>query len=895
MADLKNVSCPSCHQKYRLPDSIENRKVVCRECQFAFSVPGVRESGAKDQSAAEQSSASFDAAMFDSLDVDDLLNAKSSGLSQRRPDPPPSKGEEVERPKQPEADRAEVPSSKNPKDPLDHARPAEQPSALPITVLDRSKKKSKGKKRKKKDKNPPANIEEAVESAEAHAESFDQNDRVVDAIDPEEQAVFDYARAVNGRKNAFAVLVALAIAIALGGWFAVEEVARLKAPLTQKERDILEDEGGLPDLELPDEAMAEEFDPNAAFGDQKKQRKPAKKERPVDFDTRVAAEERATSFTLGKRKVSGPALAVSPRNVVFVPESNGIASYDLITKKQIDYKSAGRVIGRSDQVSALATTLDARFLVAGFQSGRVKLFQLDSQSRFFEVSRLSQKHFNPIKQIAVSPDSQLIATVDSDAQVAVWDVNNGQNKWMRKIERPKQGQDKAKCLDVAFSTDGQQLLAAMTKADIVLKSSDGNPVTRKERPSRIAAVLSPSTRSSTSCTETEICGFALEGDVKLWKKSIRKTRSPAVALDAGGATGLFFDGNKSIIKFDFHTGDLLGRLAPVDGTGNPTDSRPTISVDGKYLLYGSRNYPNPDGKLRINYVNRSTVDVSKLPELPPTLELPRRNVGELWTTEGGKRSRKLTRVSLPDSGNKISAVALNDDGLLFYSTDVGGLHVYDWTNGIMLQELLLERGKSISALAVCGKWLAAGQRSGGISFYEVQASGRLSLHGSVFGHEKAVIGITSMPPKLNRESKDPKEADSIASLSKDGKLRVWEIPTRGSLLNVETFHEPPKSLVVLDNRTILVASTIHLATVNPDTQKVNVEGSKKGGTRVALSPDGKKLAFVNRNTIKIAKARTGVSGEPVPLERNPEAMPEETLMAAVGSKGQRIIILPVEK
>jgi len=700
---------------------------------------------------------------------------------------------------------------------------------------------------------------------------------------------------------------------------------------------------GLPDLELPDEAMAEEFDPNAAFGDQKKQRKPAKKERPVDFDTRVAAEERATSFTLGKRKVSGPALAVSPRNVVFVPESNGIASYDLITKKQIDYKSAGRVIGRSDQVSALATTLDARFLVAGFQSGRVKLFQLDSQSRFFEVSRLSQKHFNPIKQIAVSPDSQLIATVDSDAQVAVWDVNNGQNKWMRKIERPKQGQDKAKCLDVAFSTDGQQLLAAITKADIVLKSSDGNPVTRKERPSRIAAVLSPSTRSSTSCTETEICGFALEGDVKLWKKSIRKTRSPAVALDAGGATGLFFDGNKSIIKFDFHTGDLLGRLAPVDGTGNPTDSRPTISVDGKYLLYGSRNYPNPDGKLRINYVNRSTVDVSKLPELPPTLELPRRNVGELWTTEGGKRSRKLTRVSLPDSGNKISAVALNDDGLLFYSTDVGGLHVYDWTNGIMLQELLLERGKSISALAVCGKWLAAGQRSGGISFYEVQASGRLSLHGSVFGHEKAVVGITSMPPKLNRESKDPKEADSIASLSKDGKLRVWEIPTRGSLLNVETFHEPPKSLVVLDNRTILVASTIHLATVNPDTQKVNVEGSKKGGTRVALSPDGKKLALVNRNTIKIAKARTGVSGEPVPLERNPEAIqfthdsrmllidfskefaivnyrtgktvetfnaevrshseletlfvlsPEETLMAAVGSKGQRIIILPVEK
>ena len=978
MADLKNVSCPNCHQKYRLPDSIENRKLVCRECQFTFAVPGFGGSGsngqsANSQSANEESTGGLDGAMFDSLDVDDLLNAKSSGLSRRRPDPIPSKddvhSEAVKRPKQPAPDRADV-----------FFKPAETPSALPITVLGGSKKKSKGNKGKKKKKKrpeiPSSDAEDGVKLGDTYSDSYDEKLKAVDPIDPEEQAVFDYARSVNRRKNALAVIVALVIAICLGGWFLVQEIGRLKAPLSQKEREILEDEGfrlkaapvqrkgrfaalandidrvgvapgvrldrlGLHDQALPDNGVKKEFDPNAAFADQNKQRKPVEKQRPPDFDTRVATGEKATSFTVGKGRVLGPALAVSPRNVVFVPEADGIASYDLITKKQTDYKSVGRLDGRLDRVSALATTHDARYVVAGLQSGRVKLFQLDSLGRFFEIGRLPQEHSLPIKQIAVAADSQSIATIDAEVHVAVWDVDTGRNKWKRKIETPNEGRSDQKCLDIGFSSDGQQLIVAMTDSDIVLNVSDGNLVAQKERPPRRSVVLSPINHSSISCTKTEISGFTLEGDTQLWKKSIRKTSSPVVALGAGGTVGLLFDGSKSIIKFDLRTGDLLGRMAPVDGIGNPTDSKPTVSFDGKYLLHGSRHYPN--GKLRINYVSRPDVDASELSELPPVLELPRRNVPEMWVTQKGKRFRKLTRVSLPDSGKKISTVALNDDGLLFYSTDAGGLHVYDWTNGIMLEELLVDRDESISALAVCGKWLAAGQKSGGILLYEVQASGVLRFHGGVFGHEKAVVGIESMPAERQQDNQDPKDADSIASLSKDGQLRVWEIPTRGSLLNVETFREPPKSFVVLDDRTILVASTRQLATVNPDTQKVNVEGSRRGGSRVALSPDGKRLALVNGRTIKIAKTRTGVAGESVALDQSPGAIqftrdsrmllvdfsknlavvnyrtgktletvdaevrshseldlifatsPDETLMAAVTKKGQKIIIVPVEK
>jgi len=196
MADLKNVSCPSCQQKYRLPDSIENRKVVCRVCQFAFSVPGVVAGVASDQAASGESTGSFDGAMFDSLDVDDLLNAKSSGLAQRRPDPIPSNEDsrpaEHRQEPEPELDRADASkkskdrkrnsprqTEKTPKtrgeDPLDHASPA-QPSALPITVLDRSKKKSKGKKKKKKkkketEKSPAAEVEDGAGLGDASSDA----------------------------------------------------------------------------------------------------------------------------------------------------------------------------------------------------------------------------------------------------------------------------------------------------------------------------------------------------------------------------------------------------------------------------------------------------------------------------------------------------------------------------------------------------------------------------------------------------------------------------------------------------------------------------------------------------------------------------------------------------
>jgi WD40 repeat protein len=453
-------------------------------------------------------------------------------------------------------------------------------------------------------------------------------------------------------------------------------------------------------------------------------------------------------------------------------------------------------------------------------------------------------------------------------------------------------------------------------------------------------VLSARQRSSVGCTDTEVAAFALDGDSELWKKSIRRTRFPVVKLDAVDDAGIFFDGGGSLIRFDLQTGGLIGRLPSANQQIQQPGAIPIVSADGQHLLFASRR--RVKGKLPILRIDRRETDSDQLSRLPPTLELPRRDVEEVRNNKDLGLAKKIVKVALPDFGRKISALTLNDDGLLFFSNESGGLYVYDWTNGFVLDEVAIESNESIAALAICGKWLAVGHQRGGIMLYEIHESGSLRLHGSVFGHDKAVVGIESMP-LVNETERDAGTANSIASLSKDGRLRVWEIPTFGNLMNVEALREPPKGLVVVDDTTILVASASRLATVNPKTQNVSVAVGRRVGPRVAVSADGKRLAFVKGKSITIAKAKTGVTEEPFAFEENPIAVqftpdskfllvgfskrfalvnfrsgktvetvdvevrslgglealfaisPKRTLMASVSKQGQEIVIVPAEK
>ena len=77
MARLPPVYCPQCQKKYRLPKSFENRQVVCKRCQRQFLVS----SGVDDSSTLSGGNLS---SPFDSLDVDELLNASTSGLEKSK-------------------------------------------------------------------------------------------------------------------------------------------------------------------------------------------------------------------------------------------------------------------------------------------------------------------------------------------------------------------------------------------------------------------------------------------------------------------------------------------------------------------------------------------------------------------------------------------------------------------------------------------------------------------------------------------------------------------------------------------------------------------------------------------------------------------------------------------
>ncbi len=745
-------------------------------------------------------------------------------------------------------------------------------------------------------------------SAHASGGAGDSSEvRSDDAIDPAEQAVYDYARKTNARKNFVVAVLALVIASMLGGYFLVEEIGRLKTPLTGPERELLEAEGfrlkavraprkgqlealgkktprvavapgvriDALDRQLDKPAMDQVFDPNAGLEDwNRKKRKPPVKQRPVDFDTRAGATADgqkvavANSYTVGGKGITGPAIAISPRDVVFAPEAEGIASFSLSDNKRIDFKTVGRFSGKSDRVDVLAASPDGRWMVAGLRSGRVKQFQLDSLGHFVEVTKLEQNHFSPVQHIVISSDSTMIATVDLGAMVAVWSVERGRLKWKKQMEQRPVGNAGQECLDLKFTADGQQVIAAFSGTDVTLQTADGQMSTRAVA-LRKSAVLSPADRITISCTETDISVYAFGDEEALWKKSIAKSMAPRVALLGRRGSGVFSNGGDLMIEFDLKTGEILGRHArPASGRGQL--SRLVVSASGKFLLEGKERYAN--GRLRANRFRSFSKTQPPVVNLPPALPLPPRVVPELLGAKDGKHFRKLLRVSPDGIEGKISAVALNSDGLLFFATSSARLYVYDWANEILVEELVMEPRRAVTALATCGRWLAAGGQSGAVGLYEVLPSGKLKTLNGLFGHDSPVFAIDKLPAKPNplAEAGQPRPC-SIVSLSKDGNVRAWDIPSRAILLNVDTFGNPNR-MVVRADRKIMVASTSHLATINADSKKVELQGSRRGGSMVALSPDGKKLAFVNHDKITIAKTKTGTVGKPAALEKPPIAI-----------------------
>lgn len=68
-------------------------------------------------------------------------------------------------------------------------------------------------------------------------------------------------------------------------------------------------------------------------------------------------------------------------------------------------------------IEALSFSPDSQFLVLGF-SDRVEIFSTESQKRIYSLTGIERR----IKQVALSPNNQILAVVDRSGQLSIWDI-----------------------------------------------------------------------------------------------------------------------------------------------------------------------------------------------------------------------------------------------------------------------------------------------------------------------------------------------------------------------------------------------------------------------------------------------------------------------------------------
>ena len=906
MADYKKVSCPRCSQKYRFTIAPENRKVVCRQCESSFVIVGEAAQhpiGAASEAAASESSAG--GGMFDSLNVDDLLNSTNAGpISPPTPSAPSefSAAQEQAEAATDTSNNAPVNHRKTPRDRLD-----DRPQRNPIDSADRKKNRRQPKPafpatyvRTQPPSGTPVVPAHVLQSAmdeqqskqKRSAEDQHKIDDSVgdqrmagDAIDPEEQAVFEYVKRVNKRKNMFAALCACIFAVLLGWYFVGDEIEKLRKPLTAKEREFLEEQGfrlkavkntprnqftlphGVdavtvaPGARLAWEKPAapkklenaqQPFDPNVGLSrvakDQRRRPNRARTNgrEPVEIDTNSNQQpaDPAALFAISTRVPTGNVLAISPRNHVFYKDQHGIVSYDLKSKKNKSFRS----IATRTPVSALAASMDGKWLVVGFRSGGVDLFQLDAEGKLFktQANPLAQTDLGGISKIAFAPDLSSVAAIDSKNALCVWRLSDGTVISKLNPNKPVHG----KCLDLKYQANSDSVFAAFSNARLAYGLNGSVNHTKNRQNVRLKSVaLAVESRITVSCDGNTLEAWPWDSSKPLWSKTVRFTGVQRITLSPNERTVLFDDGGKSVTELNVQTGELVGHYAG-GGRNLSRVSASVISPDGQFLVSSSDRFDTQIKRtsLKANRLRRPETRATPLALEEFALPIPDRIAPEKVPVNNDR----LATIVLDQPSGQISSLAMSADGLLFIGDRNGIVSSYDWTHQSLLDQVNHARGRKVTALAVCGDWLLAGLDNGGILVYAIETNGLLSFFDRYTAHDSEIFAIKPIPEA------DGTPVQRAVSISRRGNLRVREIPTKGLLLNSTPLaNQSPEGIAVTDGKSILITSRSQLARVNLSTQKEEVMRSDVTGSRVSLSQDGKNIALNRGNMIIVANAKTG--------------------------------------
>ena len=907
MANLPPIHCPNCNKRYRLPASLENQKVECKECQHRFRVSRNNHSGEPIEEADV-------ASIFDSLDVDVLLNSpapgdqqpkkknrrrkpkarqakpksKNGGASQanKRLDPEPKKAQ----PKKPAVQTASTNTPPVSTSTTDAESNHPNPDLIQEELEFAWAKKERAIKQETSQEDRPQT--QTSDAGRTQASSIDHE------MDEEELAIFAAVTRQNRRRNFACGLIAVIVSILIGGYFIAVELGNLKTPLTKEEQIWLNDQGfvlkarrvnraddeddgsvitliagrDFSDIDKFSneqnnngnandkfaglEARPDPMDPNAPLApiDRRQQFRdlqpeqnlnarrnppPNKPDPKVDIDTNEDRRPDAQSVQF-KTKIKIPRqeiITLSPRGQFYTADRNFITGLNakgkVFEKRTLDSKL--------QNVTAILATPDGRRLIVGNKEGFVRSYQLDVQGRLTEEFTLKHIHRAKIVELKISADSGYLVVYSADQRLSVWDLDKQQIQMSfadLKIDKDLQ----------SFQLhDGQVLISdrksihriALSESVVQRKAFDQQYRLFAFDPSGKYVLFGDSERIGVLDAETQA--------IK-WSRWVRFHGNPRVEFSPDLETAFFSDGGRHVLQLNVADGKTINRFEVPDRK-KVIDVE--VSFDGKTLLtQGDREerflFEIPGGKTETPLA------------IKPLLPLPKRTSVENTPLDSANPKPLATADITPE---QVTAALLLNNGYMIVSDRSNRLIVYDWFTQKVVDEHFGDSKQKITTLAIVDGKLAVGKTNGAVELMSIDDGGKLGAPQKVTGHSDPVKFIMPVP-----------ETSNLVSVTRSGHTRVTDLKTKKQIYDGKPISSRVLDAIVDPNSDILLAADRELVTLQYKTGTVRVKRGETSIRNATLLPDGKRLAFFDRQKLNLSTTSRGDINLSIDLPPNATAV-----------------------
>jgi WD40 repeat protein/serine/threonine protein kinase len=522
--------------------------------------------------------------------------------------------------------------------------------------------------------------------------------------------------------------------------------------------------------------------------------------------------------------------------------------------------SALRIMSDSDSDLAIRLALEAAS--SDFPSAQ-------SQRTLGEVAlapgtrlRLTN-HTSWVTDVAISPNSNLLASSSTDATVRIWDATSGQQ---RHVLTGHSGDVQS----VAFSPDGQTLISAASDFEAILWDvHTGQEVGRlsgHQRPVWDAAFSPDGQTAITASSDLSLILWDLASGQPIHTLTGHQAWITGVMYTADGQHAL--SNGRHAILWDLTSGEALQELIPINpitAIAVSPDSQIAVSgsTTGKLTLWnldtgsiireldGSTSEIksiayHPDG----NTILAGTVDGTILAWDIPTGEIRYQLTGHtdavlsLAICKDGMQlvsgstdqTIRVWNIGHPDHlvaygghTGRVTAVIYSADGSTAYTSSTDGtLRGWDVNSGQARFEAAFETPITSLAVSSDDTYALVGLRTGEILQWDIATQ---AVTGSLAGHSNMVTA-------LDMDATNP----YALSASQDGTLTLWDIPSGEAIQRFSGHNGTVYSAALTPDGTRALSASqdglLILWDVATGTEVRRLAGHNGSVYSVAISPDG---------------------------------------------------------